>query len=57
MDPNARCLLPSSPLELLRDLWIAKIVFVEVKEVQAQPMLHFALAQIVQVWLPMPVFD
>jgi hypothetical protein len=57
MDPNARCLLPSSPLELLRDLWIAKIVFVQVKEVQAQPMLHFALAQIVQVWLPMPVFD
>jgi hypothetical protein len=44
-----------SSLELLRDLWIAKIVFVDVKEVQAQAVLHLALAQIVQVRLPVPV--
>jgi len=50
-------LFPSfSWLEFLRNLWIAEIIFVEVKEVQAQAVLHFALAQIVQVRLPMPVF-
>jgi hypothetical protein len=54
--PNRGRLLRSfSSLELLRDLWIAKIIFVDVKEVQAQAVLHLALAQIVQVRLPVPV--
>jgi hypothetical protein len=44
-------------LEFLRDLRIAKVVFVKVKQVQAQPMLHFALPDIVQVWLPVPIVD
>src|SRR4029453_5263505 len=47
-----RSLLPSSSLELLRDLWIAEVLFVKVKQVQAQAVLHLALAQIVQVRLP-----
>jgi hypothetical protein len=46
-----------SSLEFLRDLPITKIVFVEVKQVQAPPVLHFALTDIVQVWLPVPVVD
>ena len=49
-------LLPSFPApELLRDLGIAETIFVEINNVQRQPMLHFALAQIVQARLPMPV--
>src|SRR6266568_7820783 len=53
---NRGRLLPSFPSpEFLRNLWIAEIIFVEVKEVQAQAVLHFALAQIVQVRLPVPV--
>ena len=53
---NRGRLLPSFPsLEFLRDLGIAEVVFIEVKEVQAQAVLHFALAQIVQVRLPVPV--
>src|SRR6266550_4989239 len=55
-DANTGRLLPSSSsLELLRYLWIAKIIFVDVKEVQAQAVLHVTLAQIVQVRLPVPV--
>src|SRR6266542_5332473 len=42
-------------LDLLRDLWVAKIIFVKVKEVQAQAVLHITLAQVVQVRLPVPV--
>ena len=41
---NARRVFPSSPLEFLRDLGIAKIILVKVKQMQAQPMLHLALA-------------
>ena len=53
---NRGRLLPSFPSpEFLRNLWIAEIIFVEVKKVQAQAVLHFALAQIVQVRLPIPV--
>jgi hypothetical protein len=36
-------------------LWVAKIIFVDVKEVQAQAVLHLTLAQIMQVRLPVPV--
>ena len=55
---DRRRLLPSFPApELLRGLGIAKIIFVEVKEVQAQAVLHLTLAQIVQVRLPVPVFS
>ena len=50
-----RSLLPFPSLEFLRDLWIAKILFVEVKQVQMQAVFHLALAQIVQVRLPVPV--
>jgi hypothetical protein len=50
-------LFPSFPsLEFVRDLWIAQIIFVEVKHVQAQAVLYFALAQIMQVRLPVSVF-
>ena len=53
---NRGRLLPSFPaLELLRDLGIAEVIFVEVKEVQPQTVLHLTLAQIVQVRLPVPV--
>jgi hypothetical protein len=49
-------LLPSSSsLEFLRDLRVAEIVLVEVKQVQVQSVLHLALAQIMQVRLPMAV--
>ena len=51
---NRGRLLQSVP-ELLRDLRIAEILFVEVKQMQAQPMLHLALAQIVQVRLPVAI--
>jgi hypothetical protein len=47
--------LPFSSLESLRDLRIAKILFVEVKQVQVQAVLHLTLAQIVEVRLPVPV--
>src|SRR6266480_7964704 len=54
--PNRGCLRGSFSLpELFRDLWVTKIIFVEIKEVQAQPVLHLALAQIVQVRLPVPI--
>src|SRR6266496_6324848 len=52
---RVRRLFPSSSLKLLRHLRIAEIIFVEVKQVQAQPVLHFPLAQITQVQLPMSV--
>jgi hypothetical protein len=53
---NRGRLFPSfSSLELLRDLWIAEILFVEVKKMQVQAMFHLALAQIVQVRLPVAV--
>ncbi len=55
MDCSTGCLFPSSSLEFLRDLRIAEILFVEVKQVQAQAVLHLTLAQIVQVRLPVPV--
>jgi hypothetical protein len=44
-------------LEFLRHLRIAKVVLVKVKQVQPQPVLHFALTNIVQVWLPVPIVD
>ena len=37
-------------------MWIAEIVFAEINQVQPQPVLHFTLAEIVQVRLPVPVF-
>src|SRR4029453_4919473 len=52
---RARFVFPSSSLELLRNLWIAEIVFVEINNVQPQTVLHLTLAQIVQVRLPVPV--
>src|SRR5437588_7145290 len=55
---NRGCLLPSFPSpEFLRNLWIAEMIFVEVEEVQAQAVLYFTLAQIVQVRLPVPVLS
>jgi hypothetical protein len=49
-------LLPSSSPEFLGNLGIAKIILVEVKQVQVQAVLDFAFTQIMQVRLPMPVF-
>ncbi len=49
-------LFPSLPSpELLGDLWVAKVIFAQVEQVQAQPVLHLTLTQIVQVRLPVPV--
>jgi hypothetical protein len=49
-------LLPSSSApEFLRDLWITKILFAEIEKVEAQSVLHFALAEIVQVPLPVAI--
>ena len=46
---NRGRLLPPFPSpEFLGDLRIAETILVEVKQVQAQPVLHLALAQIVQ---------
>src|SRR4030095_5657060 len=50
-----RLLQSVSTLEVPRDLGIAEIFFVEVKQAQAQAVLHLTLAQIVQVRLPVPV--
>src|SRR6266566_3147102 len=36
-------------------MWIAEIVFVEINQVQPQPVLHLTLAEIVQIRLPLPV--
>ncbi len=36
-------------------MWVAEIVFVEINQVQPQPVLHLILAEIVQVRLPLPV--
>src|SRR6266487_2822848 len=36
-------------------MWVAEIVFVEINQVQPQPMLDLTLAEIVQVRLPLPV--
>src|SRR6266478_760094 len=36
-------------------MWVAEIVFVEINQVQPQPVLHLTLAEIVQVRLPVPV--
>ena len=46
---------PSSSPEFLGDLRIAETILVEVKQMQPQPVLHFALAQIVQVRLPVSI--
>ena len=35
---------------------IAEAILVEIKQMQTQPVLYFAFAQIVQVWLPVAVF-
>src|SRR4029450_5777597 len=35
-----------STLELFRYLWVAEILFVEIKHMEARPMFHLALAQI-----------
>src|SRR4029450_1158474 len=55
-DANGRGWFPSSSPEFFRDLWIAETILVEIKQVQVQPVLHLALAQIVQGRLQMPVF-
>ena len=58
MNASTGGLLPSfSSLKFLRKMWIAEIVFVEVDNMQPQPVLHLAFAQIVQVRLPMPILD
>ena len=36
-------------------MWVAEIVFVEINQVQPQPVLHLTLAEIVQIPLPVPV--
>jgi hypothetical protein len=46
---------PFSSPQFFRDLWIAETILVEIKQVQVQPVFHLAVAQIVQVRLPMAV--
>jgi hypothetical protein len=36
-------------------MWVAEIVFVEINQVQPQPVFHLTLAEMVQVGLPLPV--
>src|SRR5438128_8249232 len=56
MNANTGRLLPSSSsLEFVRKMWVAEIVFVEINQVQPQPVLYLTLAEIVQVRLPVPV--
>ena len=55
MDANGGRVFPSSSPEFLRDLWIAETIFVEAKQVQVQPVLHFTLTQIVQARLPVSI--
>jgi hypothetical protein len=51
-------LLPSSSApEFLRDLWITEILLAEIEKVQAQPVLHLALAQVVQARLPVAILS
>jgi len=52
---TGRTLPSSSSLEFVRKMWVAEIVFVEINQVQPQPVLHLTLAEIVQVRLPVPV--
>src|SRR5206468_7450230 len=52
---SGRPLPSSSSLEFVRKMWIAEIVFVEINQVEPQPVLHLTLAEIVQVRLPLPV--
>src|SRR5262249_24882347 len=54
-DANSRRVFPPSWPEFFRDLWIAETILVEVKQMQAQPVLHLARAQIVEVRLPMAI--
>ena len=57
-DANTGRLLPSSSsLEFVRKMWIAEIVFAEIKQVQPQPVLNLTLAEIAQVRLPVPVLN
>src|SRR5205085_7875082 len=51
---NGRGGAPSSRAEFLRDLRVAQAILVEVKQVQAQPLLDFAFAEVVQDRVPMP---
>src|SRR5437879_4083673 len=57
MRPRSSLPPPFLSHEFLRNLPIAKIVFVQVKQVEASPVLHFALTDIVQVWLPVPIVN
>ena len=36
-------------------MWVAEIVFVEINQVQPQPVLHLTLAEIAQRRLPLPI--
>ena len=55
MDCYRRSLLSIFFAGVLRDLRIAEILFVKIKQVQTQAVFHLALAQIVQVRLPVAV--
>src|SRR5438094_7670824 len=57
MRPRSSLPPPFWSHEFLRNLPIAKIVFVQVKQVEASPVLHFTLTDIVQVWLPVPIMN
>ena len=45
----------SSTLQFLGYLWIAEAVLIEIEQMQAQAVLHFTLAQIVQERLPLAI--
>src|SRR5215831_15328875 len=57
MSPGCFLPPPFLCLEFLGELSITKVVFVQVKQVEASPVLHFALTDIVQVWLPVPIMN
>jgi hypothetical protein len=50
-------LFPPSAFEFLGKLCVTQAILVKVEQVQAQTVLHFALAEIMQVRLPMSVLS
>ena len=53
---DVRCLFRSSFPQFFGNLWITETIFVEIKHVEMQPMLHFARAQIVEISPPVAYF-
>src|SRR5262249_17551174 len=53
---DVRCLFRSSFPQFFGNLWVTETIFVEIKHVEMQPMLHPACAEVVQMSPPVAVF-